>query len=53
MAEMETFDNSLVESIELRMIRPSKFPVRYADQKHSPELANLKASIRTAGFCSP
>ncbi len=53
MAGMETFDNSLVESIELRMIRPSKFPVRYADQKHSPELANLKASIRTHGLLQP
>jgi ParB family chromosome partitioning protein len=50
---METFDNSLVESIELRMIRPSKFPVRYADQKHSPELANLKTSIRTHGLLQP
>ena len=53
MAGMETFDNSLVESIELRMIRPSKFPVRYADHKHSPELVNLKTSIRTHGLLQP
>jgi ParB family chromosome partitioning protein len=50
---MESFDNSLVEPIELRMIRPSKFPVRYADPKNSPELANLKESIRTHGLLQP
>lgn len=37
----------------MRMIRPSKFPVRYADQKDSPELANLKSSIRTHGLLQP
>jgi len=50
---MEAYDNSLVEPIELRMIRPSQFPVRYADPKSSPELANLKSSIREHGLLQP
>ena len=53
MAGLESYDNSLVESIELRMIRPSKFPVRYADLKNSPELEKLKSSIRLHGLLQP
>ena len=50
---MEAYDDSLVEPIELRMIRPSKFPVRYPDGRGSPELDGLKASIRQHGLLQP
>ena len=50
---MEIIDNSLVEPIELRMIRPSKFPVRYKLPTTSPELANLKSSIKEHGLLQP
>lgn len=50
---MDIFDNSLVEPIELRMIRPSKFPVRYPDPKNSPELTHLKLSIKEHGLLQP
>ncbi|RNJ75483.1 MAG: ParB/RepB/Spo0J family partition protein [Nitrosopumilus sp. B06] len=48
---MDVYDNSIVEPIELRMIRPSKFPVRY-DAKDS-QSANLKTSIRAHGLLQP
>lgn len=50
---MDVFDNSLVEPIEIRMIRPSKFPVRYSDPKNSIDLANLKMSIKEHGLLQP
>ena len=50
---MDIFDNSLVEPIELRMIRPSRHPVRYPDPKNSADLTNLKASIRQHGLLQP
>jgi len=50
---MEIVDNSLVEPIEIRMIRPSKFPVRYKLPANSPELANLKSSIKEHGLLQP
>ena len=50
---MEAYDDSLVEPIELRMIRPSKTPVRYPDARGSPELDGLKASIRQHGLLQP
>ena len=50
---MEVVDNSLVEPIEIRMIRPSKFPVRYKLPANSPEFANLKSSIRQHGLLQP
>lgn len=50
---MEVFDNSIVEQIELRMIRPSKFPIRYDYTKNSPEFANLKISIKEHGLLQP
>ncbi len=53
MAGTEVYDNSLVEPIELRMIRPSKFPIRYPDPKNSPEMANLKSSIKDHGLLQP
>ena len=50
---MEAYDDSLVEPIELRMIRPSKFPVRYPDGRGSPDLDGLKSSIRQHGLLQP
>ena len=50
---MKIIDNSIVESIEIRMIRPSKSPVRYAVSPNSPELANLKSSIKSHGLLQP
>lgn len=47
------YDTSVVEPIELRMIKPSKFPVRYADQKDSPGMASLRESIREHGLLQP
>lgn len=50
---MEPYDNSLVEPIEIRMIRPSKFPTRSPDAKNSPELEDLKRSITDHGLLQP
>ncbi len=50
---MEIIDNSIVEPIEIRMIRPSKSPVRYMAASNSQELANLKSSIKTHGLLQP
>ncbi len=49
---MEAYDDSLVEPIELRMIRPSKFPVRYPDPD-SADMTSLKSSIREHGLLQP
>lgn len=51
--DMSAFDNSLTETIEIRMIRPTKFPVRYQDPKNSAEFANLKSSIKEHGLLQP
>jgi len=50
---MESYDSSLVEPIEIRMIRPSQFPTRSADPPDSPELESLRASIREHGLLQP
>ena len=50
---MEIIDNSIVEPIEIRMIRPSKFPVRYNQSTSSPELVSLKSSIKEHGLLQP
>lgn len=50
---MEIIDNSIVEPIEIRMIRPSKFPIRYNQAATSPELASLKQSIKEHGLLQP
>jgi len=39
--------------IEIRMIRSSNFPVRYKLPTNSPELVNLKSSIREHGLLQP
>ncbi len=53
MCGLEIFDNSITEQIELRMIRPSKFPIRYDDSKTSAEFVSLKASIKEHGLLQP
>lgn len=50
---MEIVDNSIVEPIELRMIRQSKFPVRYKLPKNTTEFTNLKSSINEHGLLQP
>ena len=50
---MEIIDNSIVEPIELRMIRPSKLLVRYTVSGRSPEFVNLKSSIKEHGLLQP
>lgn len=50
---MEIIDNSIVEPIEIRMIRPSNFPVRYQLTSNSTEFLNLKSSIKEHGLLQP
>ena len=50
---MEIIDNSIVEPIEIRMIKPSIFPVRYNVSTNSLELASLKSSIKEHGLLQP
>ena len=50
---MEIIDNSVVEPIEIRMIKPTKFPVRYKLPANSPELVSLKSSIKEHGLLQP
>ncbi len=47
---MDAVDNSIIEQIEIRMIRPSQFPIRHADQT---EISDLKTSIREHGLLQP
>lgn len=52
--KMEIIDNSIVEPIEMKMIRPSKLSVRYAILSNSSsEMLNLKSSIKTHGLLQP
>ena len=50
---MDIYENSIIEPIEIRMIRPSKFPVRYDDYKNSNDFTNLKTSISEHGLLQP
>ena len=50
---MQVHDDSLVEPIEMRMIRPARLAVRYADASGSPEMADMKKSIREHGLLQP
>ncbi len=50
---MEIIDNSIIEPIEIRMIQPSKFPVRYRFPSNSTEIVNLKSSIIEHGLLQP
>lgn len=47
------FDGLAVEPLELRMIRPSKFPIRYEGGGSSTEMAELKESIKRHGLLHP
>lgn len=50
---MEFFDTSIVEHIEMKMIKPSQFAVRNKFQKISPEDDSLVVSIREHGLLQP
>ncbi len=50
---MEYFDNSIIEPIELRMIKSSHFTVRHTLSPKAPELSSLKASISEHGLLQP
>lgn len=50
---MEFVDTSIVEQIEIKMIRPSQFAIRDKFQKISPEVETLAASIREHGLLQP
>lgn len=47
------FDSLTVEPIELRMISPSKFPVRYSGGEDTAAMADLKESIKRHGLLHP
>ncbi len=50
---MDQIDNSIIEPIELNMIRPSKFAVRQSSSPKNPELLLLKTSILQHGLLQP
>jgi len=50
---LEQIDNSIIEPIELNMIRPSKFAVRQSSSPKNPELLLLKTSILQHGLLQP
>lgn len=50
---METTDTSIIEPIEIRMIRPSLFNVRDKFHKKTVEFENLVSSIRDHGLLQP
>jgi ParB family chromosome partitioning protein len=50
---LEQVDNSIIEPIELRMIKPSQLAVRQTLSSKSPELASLKTSISEHGLLQP
>lgn len=50
---MEFVDTSIVEQIELKMIRPSQFAVRDKFQKMNAEIEALAGSIREHGLLQP
>ena len=49
---MEVFDTSIVEQIEMKMIRPSNFAVRDKFQE-SLEMESLMLSIKEHGLLQP
>ena len=50
---MESVDTSIIEPIELRMIKPSQLSVRQTLSSKSPELTSLKSSISEHGLLQP
>jgi ParB family chromosome partitioning protein len=50
---MEFVDSSVVEQIEMKMIRPSQFAIRDKFQKNDPDFQTLVNSIREHGLLQP
>jgi ParB family transcriptional regulator, chromosome partitioning protein len=50
---MEFVDTSVVEQIEMKMIRPSQFPIRDKFQRADPDCETLINSIREHGLLQP
>ncbi len=50
---MEFVDSSVVEQIEMKMIRPSQFAIRDKFQRNDPEFETLINSIRDHGLLQP
>jgi len=50
---LESVDTSIIEPIELRMIKPSQLSVRQTLSSKSPELTSLKSSISEHGLLQP
>jgi ParB family transcriptional regulator, chromosome partitioning protein len=50
---MEFVDSSVVEQIEMKMIRPSQFPIRDKFQRSDPDCETLINSIREHGLLQP
>ena len=49
---MEHFDSSIIEPIEMRMIKHSPFEVRHKIDKNDPEFRSLVKSITEHGLYS-
>jgi ParB family chromosome partitioning protein len=50
---MENFDSSIIEPIEMRMVKPSPFEVRHKIDKKSSEFRSLIKSISEHGLLQP
>ena len=50
---MEFVDSSVIEQIEMKMIRPSQFPIRDKFQKNDCDFETLVNSIREHGLLQP
>ena len=50
---MEHFDSSIIEPIEMRMIKHSPFEVRHKIDKNDPEFRSLVKSITEHGLLQP
>ena len=50
---MENFDSSIIEPIEMRMIKHSPFEVRHKIDKNDPEFRSLVKSITEHGLLQP
>ena len=50
---MENFDSSIIEPIEMRMVKPSPFEVRHKIDKKSSEFRSLVKSITEHGLLQP
>jgi ParB family chromosome partitioning protein len=50
---MEFVDSSVIEQIEMKMVRPSQFAIRDKFQKNDPDFKTLVNSIRQHGLLQP